>query len=249
MHGPLTVPGTPPQPPARRRAGSVVGTAILFCIAGMLAGCQPQPGRPAGDRLPTATTAVGEPAAEIAAPAASPLPAASPPPAASPLPAPSADALRERGSTSTDSGFKAGGARLDPPPAAARKPRDPDQLQSITFADLEIGIKEDLVINRSMLTEKVRQLDGCRVRIRGFIFPGIFQQSGIEKFPLVMNTECKFGPGGQADHVIIVDMVKGVTASYTMRAIAVEGRLSVQPWTGPDGNTWSLYHIQGERID
>jgi hypothetical protein len=130
-----------------------------------------------------------------------------------------------------------------------RRPRNRDEVVNITFDDLAVDMKEDQLFKPSMATDRVRQLDGQRVRIRGFLFPAIFQQTGIDKFPLVLNTECKFGPGGIAHHVILVEMVGGATTSYTMRPIAVTGRLTLKPWNGPDGNTWALYHIAGERVE
>jgi hypothetical protein len=130
-----------------------------------------------------------------------------------------------------------------------RRPRDRDELVTISFDDLRVNMKEDQRFEPSMATDRVRELDGQRVRIRGFLFPAIFQQTGIDKFPLVLNTECKFGPGGLAHHVILVEMIDGATTSYTMRPIAVTGRLTLAPWNGPDGNTWALYHIAGERVD
>jgi hypothetical protein len=130
-----------------------------------------------------------------------------------------------------------------------RRPRNRDELVNITFDDLKVDMKEDQLFEPSMATDRVRELDGQRVRIRGFLFPAIFQQTGIDKFPLVLNTECKFGPGGIAHHVILVEMLDGATTSYTMRPIAVTGRLTLKPWNGPDGNTWALYHIAGERVD
>jgi len=130
-----------------------------------------------------------------------------------------------------------------------RRPRDRDELVTITFDDLRVNMKEDQRFEPSMATDRVRELDGQRIRIRGFLFPAIFQQTGIDKFPLVLNTECKFGPGGLAHHVILVEMVDGATTSYTIRPVAVTGRLTLAPWNGPDGNTWTLYHIAGERVD
>jgi hypothetical protein len=125
---------------------------------------------------------------------------------------------------------------------------DPDKLQIITFDDLKIEMPADAVYAPSMLTDRVRQLDGARVRIRGFLFPGTFVPTGITQFPLIMNLECKFGPGGQAHHIILVELVPGVTTDYTTRPIAVTGRLTVKPWEGPDGNTWALYHLAGEKV-
>jgi hypothetical protein len=130
-----------------------------------------------------------------------------------------------------------------------RRPRNKDELVTITFDDLKVNMKEDQLFEPWMATDRVRELDGQRVRIRGFLFPAIFQQKGIDKFPLVMDMECKFGPGGLAHHVILVEMVDGATTSYTIRPIAVTGRLTLAPWNGPDGNTWALYHIAGERVN
>lgn len=130
-----------------------------------------------------------------------------------------------------------------------RRARDKDQLLTITFDDLKVNIQADQLFEPWMATDRVRELDGRRVRIRGFLFPAIFQQTGIKSFPLVMNTDCKFGPGEQAHHVILVEMIDGASTSYTVRPIAVTGRLTLAPWTGPDGNTWALYHMAGERVD
>ncbi len=138
------------------------------------------------------------------------------------------------------------------PPAPEREAdaeRERDQLVLITFDDLELKMAKDSVFDRSLLTDRVKELDGHRVRIRGFIYPSIMQQSGITKFPLVKNTQCKFGPGGIAHHLIVVEMQEGSSTSFTVRAVAVEGRLSLSPLEGPDGNTWAIYHVVGEKVE
>ena len=33
-----------------------------------------------------------------------------------------------------------------------------------------------------------------------------------------------------------------------MRPVTVEGTLKVEPYEGPDGNTWSVYRMIGERV-
>ena len=120
---------------------------------------------------------------------------------------------------------------------------------AITFDDLQLEMKEDSVFDPAMLTARVKQLDGQRVRIRGFIFPAIFQQTGITRFPLIKNTQCKFGPGGLAHHIILVDLQPGLSTSFTVRPIAVEGLLTIRPFNGPDGKTWTIYHMAGDKID
>ncbi|MCU0983091.1 MAG: DUF3299 domain-containing protein [Pirellulaceae bacterium] len=135
------------------------------------------------------------------------------------------------------------------PPAQVPKPRGDGRPISITFDDLELAMKEDSVFDPGLLTPRVKQLDGQRVRIRGFIYPSVFQQTGITRFPLVKNTECKFGPGGVAHHIIVVEMQPEASTSFTVRPIAVEGVFTVRPWTGPDGMTWTIYHMVGEKVD
>lgn len=134
-------------------------------------------------------------------------------------------------------------------PALGRQPRGDGRAILITFDDLELKMGEDAIFDPALLTPRVKELDGQRVRIRGFIYPSVFQQTGITQFPLVKNTECKFGPGGIAHHVIVVELKSGVSTSFTVRPIAVEGVLTVRPWTGPDGNTWTVYHMAGEKVD
>ena len=119
----------------------------------------------------------------------------------------------------------------------------------ITFDDLELKMEKDSVFDPSLLTGRVKELDGRRVRIRGFIYPSIMQQTGITKFPLVKNTQCKFGPGGIAHHLIVVEMREGSSTSFTIRPVAVEGLLTLSPYEGPDGNTWAIYHMVGEKVE
>ncbi len=129
------------------------------------------------------------------------------------------------------------------------KRKIPGQPEDISFEDLVLEkMPVDVKFDESMLSDRVRELDQQKVRIVGFIYPGIFQQSGIKEFPLIRNTQCKFGPGGQAYHIILVSLDEGVTTDFTVQPVIVEGRLEVAPWEGPDGNTWALYRMQGQRV-
>ena len=139
-------------------------------------------------------------------------------------------------------------------PAAATRPRLPQRpirpgvINDITFDDLELKMPLDTMFTPDMLTDRVRQLDKQKVRIRGFIFAGgVFSQTGITSFPLVMNTQCKFGPGGFAYCVILVDLNEGITTDFTTRPVTVEGTLTVKP-ENRAGFTWSVYHIQGSKV-
>ena len=110
-------------------------------------------------------------------------------------------------------------------------------------------MEKDTVYQPALLTERVKELEGRRVRIRGFIFPSVFQMTGITSFPLIKNMQCKFGPGGQAHHIVLVELKPDLSTDFTVRPIAVEGILTVKPWNGPDGNTWALYHMVGDGVE
>ena len=122
---------------------------------------------------------------------------------------------------------------------APKKPKD------LTFDGIKFPIEKGAKFKRSMLTKKIEDLDGQRIRIRGYILPS-FQQKGIKQFILVRdNMECCFGPGAALYDCIVVEMAKGKSTSFTVRPIAVEGTFVIRPFKGPDGNHLAVYHLTG----
>lgn len=125
-----------------------------------------------------------------------------------------------------------------------------DGLKKITFEDLDIGMQPDSVYEPWMLTAHVQSLVGQRVRITGFMSAAILQAgSQIRTFPLLREQECPFGPGGQAHHVIEVELQDKLRTSFRTGPVTVEGVLTVRPWIGPNGKTWSLYHLEGTKVE
>jgi hypothetical protein len=142
---------------------------------------------------------------------------------------------------------KSGEAAAVESPSAPAKPAEP---LPITFEDLDIGMEADSVYEPWMLTTSVKSLIGKRVRITGFMSAAILQGSDtIRTFPLLREKECPFGPGGRAHHVIEVELQGKLRTNFRREPVTVEGVLSVQPWNGPNGKTWSLYHLEGTKIE
>ena len=121
----------------------------------------------------------------------------------------------------------------------------PKKLKDLTFDGIKFPMKKGDKFKRSMLTKKIEDLDGKRVRIRGYILPS-FQQKGIKQFILVRdNMECCFGPGAALYDCIVVEMAKGKSTSFTVRPVAVEGTFAIRPFKGPDGKHLAVYHLTG----
>ena len=131
------------------------------------------------------------------------------------------------------------------------KPKSsPNELVEITFDDIELPMKEDMVFRPNlMLTDRAKELDGKRVRISGFMYSALSKFRGIKKFIMVKNVECKYGPGGRADCLMNVILDEGLSTYYREEPIALEGVLTINPFNGPDGNTWSIYELACDKVE
>ena len=139
--------------------------------------------------------------------------------------------------------------KVNRPPRADRLPSRPGDAEKITFDDLNLQMPANVVFRPYMVTnERVKELEGQRVSISGFMHGAAAGLKGVDEFVLLKNTECKFGQDGQADHLARVFLKGGTKANYTRSDIKIEGTLRIEPFTGPDGNTWSIYNIEDAQI-
>ena len=87
------------------------------------------------------------------------------------------------------------------------------KTQAISFDDIKFEMKQDDPFDRSMLTKKITDYDGQKIKIRGYILPS-FKQDGLTEFVLVRdNLECCFGPGAALYDCVIVQMEAGKSAT------------------------------------
>jgi hypothetical protein len=120
---------------------------------------------------------------------------------------------------------------------------DPDAVRPISYEDLDLPMEPDTLFQDWMLTQRVRDLDGKRVRITGFMCGAVqYTDNNIRQFIMLREKECPYGIGGQAHHAIAVTL-RERTARFTTDAITLEGILSVKPFTGYNGKTWAVYAI------
>jgi hypothetical protein len=121
--------------------------------------------------------------------------------------------------------------------------------KAVTFDDIKFEMKKDEKFKQRMLTEKINGLFDKSIRIRGYILPS-FKQTGLTQFVLVRdNMECCFGPGAALYDCIVVQMVDGHTANFSVRPVTVEGKFSFQKLEDPiDGALRAIYHLDGVSV-
>jgi len=134
-----------------------------------------------------------------------------------------------------------------PPVPTTRTPST--ARRDISFDDIKLDMQKGDPFTRDLLPSRVTGLEQSRVRIRGYILPS-FQQTGLTQFVLVRdNMECCFGPGALLHDCVVVRMVPGTTANFSIRPVAVTGTFRVQELRGPDGRHLAIYALDGEAVE
>ncbi len=109
-------------------------------------------------------------------------------------------------------------------------------------------MEQGAAFSRELLPERVTDLAGSHIRIRGYILPS-FQQSGLTQFVLVRdNMECCFGPGAALYDCIVVSMQPGRSTDFSVRPVAVTGVFRLKELIGPDGKHLAIYALDGEEV-
>ena len=138
------------------------------------------------------------------------------------------------------------------PSAVAPLPVQPPAstvLRDISFDDIKLDMQKGDPFTRDLLPTRVTALENSRIRIRGYILPS-FQQTGLTQFVLVRdNMECCFGPGALLHDCVVVRMVPGKTAAFSIRPVAVTGTFRLQELRGPDGRHLAIYALDGEAVE
>jgi hypothetical protein len=164
----------------------------------------------------------------------------------------SSGASTEENPSAASPGRNAEAAADEPKPrdvAPREAPAADEPTEIITFDDLILGMGADVRFRPFMLSDRrAERLVGKRVNLAGYMGPPDRLQ-GVTDFILLRNLECKFGPGGQADHLVHVLMQDGASVDFTDKVVYVEGTLKLNPFHAPDGaTTWSIYDLEGTNV-
>jgi hypothetical protein len=123
------------------------------------------------------------------------------------------------------------------------------QTVETSFDDIKFEMEIDAPFKRSLLTPKIEDLFGQRIKIRGYMYPTL-KRRGLTGFVLVRdNQECCFGPGAALFDCIRVQMHPDKTAEYSIRPIAVEGVLKFEEFADMDGTTRAIYLLEQGTVE
>jgi hypothetical protein len=124
-----------------------------------------------------------------------------------------------------------------------------ERARDITFDDVKFDIEKGAPFDAKMLTDKIRELNGKPIRVRGYMLPS-FQQTGIRQFILVRdNQECCFGPKAALYDCMVVDMAGGATTDFSVVPITIEGTFSFREVKAPDGSYHlAIYHLDASSV-
>jgi hypothetical protein len=91
-------------------------------------------------------------------------------------------------------------------------------------------------------------LDGKRVFIKGYVYPGS-QTQGIKQFVLCRdNGDCCFGGNPKLSDRILVNLVDPLRLTYSRRVQRLAGTFRVQPTQGTDGLGGVIYQLEADYL-
>jgi hypothetical protein len=118
----------------------------------------------------------------------------------------------------------------------------PEGYQRLSYADLQ----PDPDVQGQAFPPDVDQLDGQRVFIKGFVFPGK-QTTGIKTFVLCRdNGDCCFGGQPKLTDRIQVTLKGPLALNYSTRMLRLAGTFHVEPRSAVDGLGGVLYHLDAD---
>ena len=123
------------------------------------------------------------------------------------------------------------------------------EVEVITFDDLNIGMPVDVKFRKIMLEYndgRAGSLFGKWINVAGYM-NATDTMKGVKEFILLRNLECKFGPGGQADHLIHVLMQDDLETEFTDQVVYVEGVLELKEFPEEGPSTWSIYDLKATK--
>lgn len=133
-----------------------------------------------------------------------------------------------------------------------------ETITPIEWKQLEFAVEDRSQIALADLPQRIHNLDGKRVRVRGYVHrASVGSARGLTEFVLLgeISGEPLAAKLTQGDHyaiplhhLMIVQMVDGQTAQFTTKPIAVTGRFSIKV-RDFEGQPICVYRIVAESVE
>jgi hypothetical protein len=131
-------------------------------------------------------------------------------------------------------------------PAAAAP--QPATARNLKWEEIDLPLGSEARLQPWMITTALKSHDGRPVRITGYMYGDLFQTTNVREFKLIRHVDCQFGAVGHPAHLIFIELVGDLRTSFTTEPVTVEGTFHIRPFSGPDGRTWALYHMDVTKI-
>ncbi len=122
------------------------------------------------------------------------------------------------------------------------------RVKEVTFDEIELDLKKGDPYDSSLLTDKVKKLDGKTIR-HSRLHPAQLSADrhqavhpGARQHGVLLRT------GGAAARLRRRRDGGSATTSYTVRPVSVEGNFTIRELKGPDGNYLAIYHLDGKQV-
>ena len=132
--------------------------------------------------------------------------------------------------------------------------KERDGALRLTYDDLDLekvlNMKKAVAAAPKLMPEWMKDLDGKKVRLRGYMLP-TFEQDGLARFILCRDTgACCFGPNPTIYYLVEVTMKPGTTTSYIEnRPFDVEGTFKIDLQAIPEtGEVYKIYELRDAAI-
>jgi hypothetical protein len=121
----------------------------------------------------------------------------------------------------------------------------PDGYERISYETLQ----PDPELPGQIMPQTAADLDGRRVYIKGYVYPGA-QQRGIKKFVLCRdNGQCCFGGNPKLNDRILVELAEPLRLEYSQRLRRLAGTFHIRPTAAMDGMGGGvLYQLEADYL-
>jgi hypothetical protein len=123
----------------------------------------------------------------------------------------------------------------------------PPGYDRISYDDLQIDPAQPDPVS----PEQVKELDGKKVFIKGYVYqPTGGQKSGLKRFILVRDKgQCCFGGNPKITDMIEVNLEGDLEAEFNMQMRKLAGTFRIEPGQGMHGLAGALYHLDADHLE